>query len=114
MGNKHQGFVPFEINGEEHQLRLGFSQIAAADSQLGTSSVNASMAGRVDAILTLLTVGLNNPANGKGMARILRTAINRNEVNPIYAAERIAEALKASGVLGDGDDDDDEDEPGEA
>lgn len=115
MSNKARGFVPFTIGDEEYQLRLGFTQIAAADSQIGQASIQAAMAGRFDAILALLMAGLGHRHNPPNMAKVLRNALDNGEVNVNQCVTAIAEALKASGVVSESDDDDeDESDQGEA
>lgn len=103
MSNKLRGYVPFQIGDEEYQLRLGFTQLAAADSQLGTASIQAAVAGRFDAILALLTAGLANKKNPPNIGKVLRDALDDGELDVTYCMERIVEALKASGVFKEAD-----------
>lgn len=105
MPNKLRGYVPFVIGDEEYYLRLGFNQLAAADSQLETSSIQAAISGRFDAIQALLTVGLSNRRNPSNMGRILRDALDDGAVTLDYCLDRLIEALKASGVLSDAEGD---------
>lgn len=111
MSNKLRGYVPFEIGDEEYLLRLGFTQLAAADSQLGTASIQAAMAGRFDAVLALLMAGLSNKRNPANITKMLRNALDDGELNLSYCTSKIAEALEASGVISA--DDDGEDTEGE-
>lgn len=114
MSNRLRGYVPFPIGDEEYMLRLGFTQVAAADSQIGSSSIQAAMQGRFDAILALLMAGLSNKRNPPKMAKVLRDALDNGEVAADECMTAIVEALKASGVIAEGGDGDDDGDQGEA
>ena len=99
MSNRHRGYVPIEIGGEEYYLRYDFQALARADQRMNSSLLQALAQARFDAIETALTVGLQNGYNPRNA---VTEALRHLEVSKLaYYLDRILEALKAAGVISD-------------
>ena len=97
--NRHRGYVPIEIGGEEYYLRYDFQALARADQRMNGSLLQALAQARFDAIETALTVGLQNGYNPRNA---VTEALKHLEVSKLaYYLDRILEALKAAGVISD-------------
>jgi len=123
MANKHRGYVPIDIGGETAYLRYNFEALATLDERLaplGTSFLGALQNGLNFHVLRLaLLVGLSNPANPRGAAKLIRK-LDLTKVD--YYLDRIFDALEAAELIkrgseeANGEDDEDagEDDEGEA
>ena len=120
MANKHRGYVPIEIGGETAYLRYNFEALATLDERLaplGTSFLGALQNGLNFHVLRLaLLVGLSNPANPRGAAKLIRK-LDLTKVD--YYLDRILDALEAAELIKKGseeasDEDAGEDDEGEA
>ena len=97
--NRHRGYIPIEIGGEEYYLRYDFQALARADQRMNGSLLQALAQARFDAIETALTVGLQNGYNPRNA---VTEALRHLEVSKLaYYLDRILEALKAAGLITD-------------
>lgn len=94
--NKHRGYVPIEIDGEEYSLRLDFNALASLDQRLGRSVLQALAEGSFYAIQQCIAVGLQNPRNPRDAVKAVRKL---DAAQLEYYVECIIAALEAAGVI---------------